>query len=236
MPFFKKKRSQVDAPMELVVAIIILLASLSLAFLIMKQVISQRCIAEVKSEVYNLQAAMQDLALQSPPSKRSVIFRMPTCGDERVDLIRFVHYSDPIYCKLCPGHTAGCWKLELASYDPQDEVYITDDLRQAEVCVDVAGELELKDESTEQGNPLQCEPLSSSPCPMGFSKECNFETSGKPKSVYDPDELNSPSRWQTLGRQSLVYEIILRKGFSSGGKCTTASCPAISICARPLKK
>ncbi|MFH1750081.1 MAG: hypothetical protein ABH863_00205 [Candidatus Micrarchaeota archaeon] len=234
MPNYKGKRSQVDAPMELVIAIIILLASLSIALLIFNSTDEQRCIAELKSEVRNLQNAMQDLALQSPPSTRSVIFRMPSCGGERVDALRFVYYSKPEFCRLCSGHLNSCWKLELASYKPDLEKYVGGQISQADVCVDVSGEIDLQDMS-KLANPAVtgCIELSNNPCPPERADECTASMSGKPKNVFDDSNpLNSPSRWQTLGREARIYEIILRKGFSTGGVCIEASCPAIEICAK----
>src|SRR3989344_7073908 len=238
----KRLRSQVDAPIELVIAIIILLASLSIALLVFNDTGKQKCIAELRAEVYNLQNAMQDLALQSPPSKRSVIFRMPSCGGDSVDALRFVYYSDPMFCRLCAGHSSGCWKLELASYKPDIERFVPGEVSKADVCVDISGEIDLQDLKGLDGVSAEeqegCTELSNTPCPILYESVCDPKTSGKPRDVFDPTsedtKLRSPSRWQTLGREARVYEIILKKGFSSGGVCTEASCPAIQICAKPL--
>ncbi len=226
-----KFRSQTDAPIELVIAIIILLASMSIAYMIYIDLMKDRCLSEMKGEVQKLQLAMQDLALQSPPSTRRIEFKMPTCGDTRTDVLRFVYYSRPEFCRACPGHFAGCWKLELASYNPSEDRYEqSNELYNAGICVDIAGDMVLIEDSS--GDP-DCQELSDNPCPTGVSP-CDFDKSGVLRSVYDPAVIDSPSRWQTLGKKARLYEITLKKGLAVCSAGSATQCPAISICAKPV--
>ncbi len=235
------RRSQVDAPIELVIAIIILLASLSIAMLIFGDTGKQKCFAELRGEVQKLQLAMQDLALQSPPSTRSVYFTFPSCGSERIDILRFAYYSRPEYCKACAGQYAGCWKLEMASWDRNAESYTqSPELYNSGICVDVSGNMILYDQNDQGGmQDPECQPLSDTPCSSGIDllsdSECTFQKSGVIRDVFNPGAVaETSSRWKTLGREASTYQIRLTKAI---GTCPdSSSCPAIAICAKPLRQ
>lgn len=235
-------RSQTDAPIELVIAIIILVSSLAIAMLLMNNITDQQCYSELRGEVQKLQLAMQDLALQSPPSSRKITFVMPSCGKAQIDVLRFVAYTKPEYCRACPGHFAGCWRVEMATFDNELGRYVqSTDLYNAGVCVDIAGDMDLIDETEiDPGKAGYCQVLGDSPCPTGNALDCTFDKSSVLKSAFDTSSeeaiKNSPSRWQTLGKEKRAYEITLRKTIATcrlGVEPT--QCPAISICAHGLE-
>ncbi|MFH0970951.1 MAG: hypothetical protein V1835_00125 [Candidatus Micrarchaeota archaeon] len=225
---FRRLKSQVDSPIELVIAIIILLASLSIAMLIFGNTGEQQCRVTVKGEIQKLQLAMQDLALQSPPSTRKISFTLPRCGGKSIDLLRFVYFSQPDLCRDCPGHFSGCWKLQLTHQDVQSGLY---DIME-EICVDVAGDMSL-DKATIGPEGEACSQLATTPCREG--EECTAELTGYPKSVFDPSSeesrRNSPSRWESLETTSQKYEITLKKGIGTCGAAGLTQCPVIYVCA-----
>lgn len=234
-------KSQVDAPIELVIGVIILVASLTIAFSILRDVQSAQCGSQLKTEIQKLQLAMHDLALQSPPSQRKVFLTMPVCGQDSVDVVRFVYFSDPRFCRACPGQVGGCWRLDVATYlpDAQGGAFTsgTKALSEASICVDMPGNIAVVDEHS--NNPGVCTELSSSPCPL-FNpfgeavRGCDSSISGVPSAVYS-GRTEDPSRWTTLGRLPGVrqYEITLKKTLLLSGKGETG---ALSVCAHPLKK
>lgn len=230
MQMNRKLRSQADAPVELVVAIIILVASLSIASMVMASVGEEQCKSQLRGELQQLQLKMQDLALQSPPSTRTVDFILPGCSRLKTDLLRFVYYSRSDFCRACPGHYSGCWKVQLASYIPdknnpdEGSYYVP---QNEEICVDMAGDMQLVLDAGPE-----CEQLSENPCAIG--EECNADRSLVPSNVFDSTNPNTPSRWRTLQTKGRKFEITLAKTIVP---CTSgAQCPAISICAIDSEK
>ena len=232
MRFFKS-RAQADAPVELVIGVIILIASMTIALSIMKQTEQTQCLSQVKGEVQKLQLAMQDLSLQSPPSSRKVYFNMPSCGSASVDVVRFVHYNDAAFCRECPGRFGGCWKIELASYIPagtagSSEKFQT--LPDVSLCADVSGTIYLKDMSA--GASTTNIGYASASYDAGKDASCRT-ASGIPKAVFDTtgSTSNLKSNWLTLGRKGgRTYLIEMKKDTIT---CSNVGeCGAISICAK----
>jgi hypothetical protein len=219
-----KFKSQADAPVELVVAIIILLASLSVAMLVMKGVEDQRCSSELNGEVQKLQLAMQDLALQSPPSTRKIFFNIPRCGDEKIDAVRFVYFSRADFCGRCPGHFAGCWMLQMVSINQKTGVY---NIKQ-DICVDMAGDIDLK--TGDVAN--QCVALGETPCTEGNENDCDVTKTGYTSKVFTYNDPTNPSRWATLTTDKRTYQIDLQKSIGGCRQDLTTSCPQIIICAK----
>jgi len=239
--------------MELVIAVIILIASMTIALKLISDSGEAQCISEVKAEVDKLKLAMQDLALQSPPSKRTFYFHMPKCGETSVDVLRFVYYNSEQYCRACPGHYAGCWKMEMASYDPDGQKLTQGtSLMQNSVCIDIAGEFTVLDGSDtsiggqawDPATGLGCLPLGVNPCPVNefdstnpFS--CTASTSGVPTNLYTGSD--SKASFSTLGRwyasgatikRTRIFKITLQKRTYHG---LGGEAGAIAVCAQPVE-
>lgn len=210
------KRGQVDAPVELFVAVIVLMASMSLAFYLMNQTNESKCIAQLKTETDKLQSAMLDIALASPPTSRTITFEMPRCGNINIEVLQFVYYSNPEYCRLCPAHYGGCWQIVPISVDRYGQYSVVSD---AVSCVQMSGDLWIT-----QDDSGDCLDLNAKPCP---NANCPFDITGVSDSVLDD------SRWQTFGKQSgsSVYKITLTKGTSQMGEQGEAG--TIKICIKP---
>ncbi|MFA4946589.1 MAG: hypothetical protein WC607_03590 [Candidatus Micrarchaeia archaeon] len=221
------KRGQVDAPIELFVAVIVLTASMSLAFYLMQQTDQGKCVATLKTETEKLQAAMLDIALASPPTYRTVSFEMPRCGDVNVQVLQFVYYSEPQDCRLCPAHYGGCWQIVPVSVNAQGQYAVVVD---AVSCVQMSGDIWLTSTGCEDSIDL-----GEAPCPPG-TIGCTAETTGIPERVWNGNPQDSPSRWLTLGKQegSRVYTITLTKTApiqSEGGEAG-----GIRVCVNPANQ
>ncbi|MFH1199691.1 MAG: hypothetical protein V1708_01345 [Candidatus Micrarchaeota archaeon] len=241
-----KLRGQ-DAPVELVIAIIILLASMVIALKLITDVGESQCISQLKSEVDKLKLAMQDLSIQSPPSRHKLFFHLPACGGTSVDVVRFVYFNKPEFCRNCPGHFDNCWQLQLASIDGNGNYQQSSKLAQAGTCVDMTGAVQLQDAGNPRlpgYNPLSdCAELSTTPCIFGVVDARCKEISGVPESVLKDamtgDEISS---WRTFGKNyegatstavSRNFDITLTKTTVTGG-CGGSECGAIRICVKAI--
>ncbi|PIN95929.1 hypothetical protein COU39_03505, partial [Candidatus Micrarchaeota archaeon CG10_big_fil_rev_8_21_14_0_10_60_32] len=213
-------RAQVDAPIELFVAIIVLMASMSLAFYLMQQTDEGKCTAQLRTETEKLQSAMLDVALASPPTSRTVAFEMPRCGKINVQILQFVYYSEPEYCRACPSHYGGCWQIIPVSID-RDGKYTT--VSDAVSCIQMSGDMRLEADET-------CGALSGNPCPVD-APDCGSGVTGISSKVWNGNPEDSPSRWVTFGKQdTTVYRITLTKTTTLIGHEGEAG--SIKICIR----
>ncbi len=203
------KRGQVDAPIELVIGVIILILSMALAFYVIEKTETGRCLAELKTSTQHLQEAMQDIALGSAGTKKTVEFNMPSCGRQKVDVVWFVYFDDPNYCHACPTNYGGCWQIVPGSKTATGYTRLED----AVTCVNMPG---TRIQLEQKGGAL-CTGLSSNPCPVGDGGQsgpnsgrgtCN---SNVPATVWTGRAQDSLSRWQTLGHDFSSYKIELEK-------------------------
>lgn len=224
-------RGQVDAPIELVVAVIILVMSLTLAFYVIDKSDEAKCMAELKSSTQHLQEAMQDIALGSQGTRKTISFAMPRCGNARIEGVRFVYYSDPNYCNLCPSNYGGCWQIVPITSNQGTYVPLTD----AAVCVNLPGNRIAIQSKAGPVDGKPCELLNPNPCPPNAAS-CTVRESGVPSSIWNPStasEILQKSAWNTLGRNAAVYRITLYKEVSMGGGIETGR---IDICAQDVQK
>ncbi|MFH0835124.1 MAG: hypothetical protein V1881_02180 [Candidatus Micrarchaeota archaeon] len=217
-----KKRGQMEAPIELFVAVIVLSLSLAIAFSVMSRTDEGKCIAKLRTETDKLQAAMLDVAFASPPTSRSVNFEMTRCGNVAIDGLRFVYYSKAEWCELCQAHYGGCWQIVPVSRDKDGSYKVVSD---AVSCVNIAGDIFLRQDPN-------CDELSSNPCPPD-EPDCN---SGVPRGIWSGDPLNSPTRWLTMGKSGTgtAYRITLTKSVTAGSEESGHGSEAgeIIVCAR----
>jgi hypothetical protein len=207
-----KEKAQVSAPIELFVAVIILMFTLALGFSVMKSTEEGKCIATLKTQTQNLKNAMLDVALGSAGTKRIVSFEFPRCGDKQIVGLQFVLYKDARYCRLCPGSYGYCWQVVPVAKDPNAPdkfIQVSDGIS----CVSLAGDIDLSEETGGA-----CQGLSSTPC-FGPGT-CNSKDYGLVPSVWSSDPLTTKSIFNTLdGRNTRVYLINLTKSvdLSVGG-------------------
>ncbi|MDP2717715.1 MAG: hypothetical protein Q8P02_03150 [Candidatus Micrarchaeota archaeon] len=208
-----------DAPIELVIAIIVLVASLSLAFFVIQQSETGRCIASLKTQVQHLQQAILDVGLGSAGTKKTVRFDMPRCGDKTVEGLQFVNFKKAEFCRACPGNFNGCWQIIPLARTSQGLVQ----LREAATCIDLPSE-RISINPAPQTSGSACQRLSDSPCPAG--NNCLSDL-GISQSLVDRDN----AIWQTFTREgSTHYVIDLRKYVSSRG--TNVENSEIQLCAQ----
>ncbi len=126
-------RGQASAPIELVVAVIILVASMGLAFTVLQSTQSAQCIDKTKSQMRGLEAVMLDVALGSPSTLRETKLELSSCGADSIEAIRIVYYDSPSYCAKCSTSAAGCWKIEPLAYRASEKEYFV--VPDAVICV-----------------------------------------------------------------------------------------------------
>ncbi|MFH0835602.1 MAG: hypothetical protein V1834_00375 [Candidatus Micrarchaeota archaeon] len=216
-------KAQMEAPVELFVAVIILALSMSLAFFVFQQTQTGQCISTLKTEVNKLQAAMQDVSLASPPTRKTVDFVMPSCPEARVEGIQFVRFNDPNLCRLCPSHYGGCWQIRPVTYVGEGTNKILVPITDAIACVELSGDVDIHQapSSSCQGTPeTPVVDFEVVPCPDGT--DCNTDLSSS---------ITSDAIWNTLGRGTgRVFEITLTKGISTGSGQTAK----IELCAKQI--
>ena len=224
-------RGQADAPIELLVAVIILAMSMSLAFYVINTSGEAQCIAEMRSQVRALESAMVDVAIGSPPTSRQAAFSMKSCGTKKIEGLRFVKYTTSAFCTACSGYTSGCWKIEPVYVDSVDgRLKPLDD---ASLCVEMPMDVGVEDEynpsaETGMGGVSKCTALVDKPCPAELQAE------GKCK--YDPSftKVMGSQYWRTLGRAGgeSYFVIKLTKRIYLGGLSGTAGQKGyIGVCA-----
>jgi len=199
---------------------IILALSLALAFSVASQTEKGKCISKLKTETEKLQSAMFEVSIASPPTSKKVVFTMPVCGEDNVNVLQFVYFSDPNYCRLCPGQYGGCWQIIPASLKTDGSMR---QLTDAISCVNMAGCTILKSQTDDECIKI----TEGSPCPDGSDK-C---AKGLPL-----DE--NKARWNAFGKQGSeqVYEITLTKSTVISGPCGDIEHGVINICVKPARK
>ncbi|MCL5011563.1 MAG: hypothetical protein M1594_01560 [Candidatus Marsarchaeota archaeon] len=160
------RKSQESAPIELVIAVIIMVMSITLAFTVWSNIQTTQCTNQIQSEMMTLENAVVDVSLGSPPTQRVIYINFPTCGNYNIQAIRFSHYGNPAYCGSCPISSTGCWILEPLSFNTKTGFSkITD----ASVCVNLPSTVDfvslscpydyLINNGTNSNNPSSCPPL-----------------------------------------------------------------------------
>ncbi len=216
-------RGQADAPIELVIAIIIMVTSMGMAFYVINESSENKCLATLKTQTQLLQEAILDVGLGSSGTKKTVRFSMPRCGDQTIVGIQFVKYNSAELCRKCPGHYAGCWQI-VPLADTKDGLTR---IPEAITCIELPAERVtiLQDELTSG----RCSPLSETPCPDG-SQEC-LEQLGITSNIYTP-RTTGPSNWVTLGNQESRHFLITFNKVLSVGDVTGHT--QIKMCALPV--
>ncbi len=240
MPNPSGKKSQVSAPIELFVAVIIMAMSLAIAFYVMNETSCARCLAEQKGESQKLADAMHAVTLGFSGSKQSLIYSMRACCESQVDGIRFARYTSREFCGKCPGGLGGgCWRIEPVGYDREGRLVPFAD---ASVCVDMSESLEV--------DPAPCggEDLLKSPCPKkdgqplttseckekSYYVECGTEGWwGRDSSdcVTTGAGTTGIARFKTLSRDdaSATYRINMTKTVVANGKV------GLQVCSKPMQ-
>jgi hypothetical protein len=203
----RARRGQVEAPIELFVAVIILVMSMALALTVWNGMQEQECVAKIKTVMSRVQNAMVSIAISSPPSTRIETITFPRCGKYDVKAVQLAYFSKPEYCRLCPGHYGGCWQLIPLSHGA-DGKYST--LTDAITCVQISGQIDLRWDD----NPSSCstseQRLKDCPCPEGNLPSCS-ECSQLIHFVENQDF----AKYHSLGRPQEGNSLILRLTSSS---------------------
>jgi len=137
----KRQRAQVSAPIELMLAVIIMTASLTLAMFVINMSQQAECTQKIKGEVEKIQGGFQDLSIAYSGTTRSIPIVLPRCKGA-IEALRFAYYPEPQYCYACPGAYKGCWKIEPLVWNRDLKNYVT--VGDAAVCIDMSGQTNIK--------------------------------------------------------------------------------------------
>ena len=163
--FLKKKKGQVEGPIELMVGIIIFAMALAIGFYVMNMVKKSECDKLVRNLMERISLSMQDIAISSSGTKKTVILELPRCKGKIVG-IRFAYYKEPQYCRDCKGLYGSCWKIEPLIYDNKIKSVVV--FREASSCVNIGGNMRIEADTSDNalvGN--------NNPCPSLQRFNCN---------------------------------------------------------------
>jgi type II secretory pathway pseudopilin PulG len=233
-------RGQVEAPIELVVAVIIMAMSLALAFYVMNQSSRDACIKEVRGEMEKLQLAMQDLALGYAGTTKDVPVTLKGCAGE-IKGMRFAYYPDPQFCRNCAGHYRGCWKLELLVSNSEGTDYkpLSGDAEALDICIDMSGEMGLCGKTSASSclstaEAASCDEVKYDTCPPGTS-DCT--TGSVPASVkgFTSPGGEHPQFLSIKTGESTSNQYVMRLKKGSPSVISGVTRPLIKICPIPME-
>ncbi|MDP3742699.1 MAG: hypothetical protein Q8R15_05270 [Candidatus Micrarchaeota archaeon] len=212
-------KGQASGPIELVVAVIILVASMGLAFMVLQNTQSAQCTDKLKSQMRGLEAIMLDVALGSPATSREVDIELASCGGTSIEAIRVVYYDSPAYCGKCPASGGGCWIIEPLSYSKDEQEYFT--VRDATTCINIPGKVLLKTDDACDASLITTSETNNPGCPPD-AKEAR-QGCGLPPGLTSAQS----SKLVTIGKEpgETQYKARVTKDFD-----TAASDPVIKMC------
>ncbi|MBI5229314.1 hypothetical protein HY991_04335, partial [Candidatus Micrarchaeota archaeon] len=177
-------KSQVSAPIELLVAVIVLAASFGIVFLAIRSEWEQKCMSELKVNTVELRNIVEDGAVSSSSIPKEKEFFMRRCG-VIVSGLRFVYYSNAAFCKACQK-AGGCWKIEPV-YKYGEGAY--QPISEAIVCLDNLSPPPGISFEAEAPSPAStCLPMLDTPCP---SPDASGLCKGIASSVWKAGAANS---------------------------------------------
>jgi type II secretory pathway pseudopilin PulG len=212
------RKSQESAPIELVIAVIIMVMSITLAFTVWSNIQTTQCTNQIQGGMMTLENAIVDVSLGSPPTQRVVYLNFPVCGSFNIQAIRFSHYSNPSYCGKCPASSAGCWILEPLSFNIKTGYFTV--VTNAAVCVNLPSTVDFYT----SGCPYDANINNASGCPPpntvnGFSPSTDVKSNSEHcGAIYTPSDSNQPPQatYATIGKGSQPdYKLTLLKGYAT---------------------
>ena len=217
-----KRRAQSSGPIELVVAVIVMMASMGLAFTVFSSSESAKCINQLHSQVRGVETALIDVALGSPSTTRVVDLELSKCGDLNVEAVRVVYYNKPSFCQRCPSTGKGCWVLEPLTYSAKTQAYAV--VGDASTCVNIPGQIELQDDSGASScNVNNGEGhISGNACPQNPKGEDEGDNCGIPADAIDGPKVLTLSK---VSGSERLYKVRISKTYG-----TAAGVPTLNIC------
>lgn len=216
-----RKRGQSSGPIELVVAVIVMMASMGLAFMVFSNSESARCTNQLHAQIRGVEAALIDVALGSPSTTREVNLELGKCGDLNVEGVRVVYYSKPSFCQRCPSTGSGCWVLEPLTYSTKTQSYAV--VGDAATCVNIPGQIALE-VNDNQNTCFGESKVNQDACPLNAKDDASGENCGIPSTAIET--ANGP-KVLTLSKTTSErqYKIRITKGYSQA-----SGTPALSVC------
>ncbi len=204
--------------MELVVAVIILVASMGLAFIVLENTQTAQCTDKLKSQMRGLEAVMIDVALGSPATSREAQVELATCGGNSIEAVRIVYYDSPQYCGKCPTTGGGCWIIEPLAYRNAEQEYSV--MRDATSCINMPGRVLMRFDETCRESLVSTPDTGDAGCPP--NKKQSRAGCGLPPAI-----ASSSDRLVTMGKTlgEIIYTARVTKEFD-----TAAGDPVLKVC------
>ena len=135
-------KGQGNAPIELLLAVILLSMGLAIAFNVMKSSGDYQCKLKIKASSENLKLAVQTVNTGYTGTAKEIEYQAQRCGSISVDALRFAFYNKPVYCGDCTGHYSSCWKIEpLQIFKDSEGNERLEVISDAALCIDMPGDV-----------------------------------------------------------------------------------------------
>ncbi len=176
-------KGQANAPIEILLAVILLSMGLAIAFNVMKSSGDYQCKLKIKASSENLKLAVQTVNTGYAGTAKEIEYQAQRCGSISVDALRFAFYNQPAYCGDCAGHYSSCWKIEpLQIFKDSEGSERLEVISDAALCIDMPGDVWMELMGTpedEEGNEVGY----AKACPPNFKSDCNNATADAPISI-----------------------------------------------------
>ncbi|MFH0714079.1 MAG: hypothetical protein V1722_00360 [Candidatus Micrarchaeota archaeon] len=216
------RRGQASGPIELVVAVIILVASMSLAFIVMQSTSDAQCIDKLKSQMRDLNSVMIDVSLGSPSTSREANVELASCGGQSIEGVRIVYFENALYCGACGATEKGCWMIQPITYDKTANIYGIS--LHASTCINMPGGIVLEQDLNCDDDILTPGEVSATACPSNIgARSTNDQNCGLPPDI----ATSSTTKLLTMSKEpgETQYKVRITKGFS-----TAANEPMLNVC------
>jgi uncharacterized protein (UPF0333 family) len=120
----KDKKAQVDAPFEVLVAVILMGFVILAGSYALKNLSQNICIGDKRQDISNFKNALRDVVLGSDLTFKNFYFRSRACFNEQHEVIRIVTYTDPHRCAAyCQTLSNTCTLIEYFYDDGRTSIH-----------------------------------------------------------------------------------------------------------------
>ncbi len=139
---FKDKKAQVDAPFEVLVAVILMGFVILAGTYALKNLSQNICIGEKRQDLSEFKNALRDVVLGSDLTFKNIYIKSKSCFNREHEITKIVTYSDPHRCSAyCQTSSQICTLIEYVYDDGKTSVHpITP------ICTDLPSAVNFEDD------------------------------------------------------------------------------------------
>lgn len=119
---FNKKKGQVSAPFEVLVAVVLMGFVIVAGSFALKNLSQNVCIGNKRSDLSNFKEALREVVLGSDLVIRNINFQTKACFNEIYESVQLNTYNDPSRCTAYCGGGNTCLLLEYVYEDTQKSI------------------------------------------------------------------------------------------------------------------